>query len=200
MPKIRLASPHDATNMLQIYRPLIENSVISFEFSTPTIEQFAGRIDTVLKRYPWLVCTWQDTLAGYAYGGPHRRREAYQWSVEWSVYVHEGFQRKGIARALYQSLEAILIRQGFRNALAGITLPNPASVAFHEAYGFTPVGVYRDVGFKQDAWRSVGWWEKRIGPQHKPPTDPVPLSETVKDPEFHKDLDQGLSSIKRGAK
>ena len=98
-------------------------------------------------------------MVGYAYAGRHRSREAYQWSVEVSVYVAENQHRRGVGRALYTSLVECLRLQGFFHAYAGITLPNPASVGLHESLGFQPVGVYKDVGYKLGQWHTVGWLE-----------------------------------------
>ena len=123
----------------------------------------ATRIEAKLPRYPWLVADDNDSVIGYAYAGAHRERAAYAWSAEVSVYVAETARRRGVARRLYQTLFDLLDRQGYRMAYAGITLPNPASVGFHEAMGFEPVGVYHNVGWKHGQWRDVGWWELVLG-------------------------------------
>ena len=196
MVTFRLATPEDAVDMLAIYRPLIEDSAISFEYDPPSAEEFGKRIQSTLQRFPWLACQWDQQVIGYAYGGPHRSRQAYQWSVEFSVYVHSDFRRKGIALGLYQSLQEILELQGYRNALAGITLPNPASVAFHESFGFTPVGVYHQVGYKQGSWLSVGWWEKRIGDDSVEPTPPQTIGQVTQNLEFQQCLSKGLEQVK----
>jgi len=98
--------------------------------------------------------------------------------VEVSVYVAESDRRSGVGRALYTSLIECLRLQGFYNAYAGITLPNPASVALHENLGFQPVGVYKDVGFKLGQWHSVGWWSLALQ-DDSPPTPPMTLTDIV---------------------
>jgi len=153
---IRIATPADGPALAEIYRPAVVDCPISFELEPPDGEEMARRTMKVLARTPWLVCESDGHVLGYAYGGTHRERAAYQWSVEVSAYVHPDAHRRGIGRALYTSLFAALVVQGYRNAYAGITLPNDASVALHTAVGFTPIGVYRGIGYKQGAWHDVG--------------------------------------------
>ena len=174
--RIRLAAPVDAAAMLAIYAPIVRETIISFELDPPTTLEMRGRIESGWPRWPWLVCERAGELLGYAYASQHRTRAAYQWSVDSSVYVRADARRGGVARALYTSLFAILELQGFRNAYAGITLPNDASVGFHEALGFEPVGVYRNVGYKLGAWRDVGWWARGLSEHGPDPSPPIHLT------------------------
>jgi phosphinothricin acetyltransferase len=100
---------------------------------------------------------------GYAYASRHRERAAYQWSVDTTVYVRQGRQRRGVGRALYTALLGVLPLQGYVNAYAGVTLPNPASVGLHTAMGFQPVGTYRRVGWKLGRWHDVAWFQRPLG-------------------------------------
>jgi len=101
-------------------------------------------------------------VAGYAYGSPHRTRAAYASSCDVAVYVDPAHSRQGLGRALYAELLPMLADRGFHAAFAGIALPNDASVGLHEAMGFTPVGIYREVGWKMGGWRDVGWWQRLL--------------------------------------
>jgi L-amino acid N-acyltransferase YncA len=157
--RIRLATVADAAAIAAIYRPYVETTAISFETEPPDDREMAERISGTLETHPWLVCLRGPEVAGFAYASRHRARAAYQWSVDVSAYVDGRFHRRGIGRALYSSLFAILAAQGFTNAFAGIALPNAASVGLHEALGFRQIGVYRNVGYKLGAWRDVGWWQ-----------------------------------------
>src|SRR5581483_1354815 len=166
----------DAAACAAIYGPYVDGSAVSFEEVAPTPEQLAERIESYTLGYPWLIAEDQDgNVAGFAYAGAHRARAAYRWAVEVSVYVHADHRRKGVGRQLYGTLMPLLARQGLMVALAGITLPNDASVALHEAVGFRPIGVYRGIGFKAGAWRDVGWWQLHLNdPIPTPPPEPGP--------------------------
>ena len=131
-----------------------------------------ARIEATLQGLPWLV-SLDDAggVSGYAYAGRHRERAAYQWSVETTVYVGEGSRGKGVGRALYSALFEELVRLGYYQAFAGITLPNAASVALHEGLGFAPIGIYRQVGHKLGRWHDVGWWQR---PLQEPVAAPLP--------------------------
>ena len=156
---IRLVTVDDARAVQAIYAPAVRETAISFEYEVPSAAEMAERIQHYLLQYPWLVLELDGILAGYAYASAHRARQAYQWSAEVSVYVHPDYQRRGVGRALYTSLFELLRLQGYYQAFAGITLPNPGSVGLHEALGFQPVGVFRAIGYKLDAWHDVGWWQ-----------------------------------------
>lgn len=172
---IRKARPDDAPALLEIYRPLVEETAVSFESAVPSVATIERRISTVLTQHPWLV--WEDgTTQGYAYATPYRSRDAYRWSVEVSVYLATTCRRAGVGRQLYGALFRLLKAQGVANAYAGIALPNPASVGFHEALGFEHVGIFRQVGWKHGAWHDVGWWQKRLREGEPVPIRPVDYS------------------------
>jgi phosphinothricin acetyltransferase len=174
--RIRTADPdRDAAPCVAIYAPYVETGATSFEEEPPSPDEFAERMTAVAATYPWLVAEYGGEVVGYAYACPHRSRPAYRWAVETSVYVAEGQRRSGCGRALYGELVERLRRQRFQIACAGITLPNEASVAFHEGVGFVPVGVYERIGWKDGAWRDVGWWQLELGSAGEgPPAEPLP--------------------------
>jgi L-amino acid N-acyltransferase YncA len=159
---VRAAHPDDAPALLDIYRPFVEASAVSFETVAPTAAEFAARIAHALKAWQWLVAERSGQCIGYAYGSLHRERPAYRWSVEVSVYVHAGFLRQGVGRALYAPLLSDLAAKGFCNAYAGITLPNAGSEALHRQAGFEPIGVFKAVGHKFGQWHDVAWFHKRL--------------------------------------
>ena len=161
-PRIRSATEADAPALLAIYRPFVENTIISFETQTPTIDEFGARIAKALSGWAWLVAEEEGRCIGYAYGSMHRERAAYRWSVETSAYVLPQHHRRGIARTLYSQLIQALKLKGYCNAYAGVTLPNDASIAFHRSVGFEPIGVFRSVGRKFGAWHDVAWLQRAI--------------------------------------
>lgn len=172
---IREATLADADVIASIYAPYVRDTVISFEVVPPSAEEMAGRMRGGMAAYPWLVCTDDGTVLGYAYASRHRDRAAYQWSVDVSVYIRSDAHRRGIGRALYSALLRIVAAQGFYNAYGGITLPNPSSVGLHEAMGFRSVGVYRAVGYKHGAWHDVGWWDLMLSERPAAPAAPLSI-------------------------
>jgi len=156
---IRFATRKDAGQIVEIYAPFCVGTSVSFETEPPSLAEMRQRINKTLKVFPWVVCEHRGQILGYAYAGRHRERAGYRWSVDVSVYVRDGHRRKGLGRALYSSLFTILRLQGFYNIVAGITLPNPASVTLHESMRMRLVGVYQGIGFKCGEWHDVGWWQ-----------------------------------------
>ncbi len=159
---IRPALPSDAPACAKIYAPFVTDSWVSFETEVATIADMEQRIAEYGKTHAWLIAEWENDIAGYAYASPHRTRAAYATSVDVAVYVDPAFARKGIGRALYKALFQNLKKAGFHAAFAGIALPNKGSIGLHEDMGFKPVGIYREVGWKMDAWRDVGWWQRLL--------------------------------------
>jgi len=182
--EIRPAGPGDAAGIQAIYAPIVAETVTSFEYEVPDAAEMARRVAARWPAHPWLVAVegdGDDRVLGYAYAGPFSGRAAYTWSTEVSVYVHPGAHRRGVGRSLYAALFAVLRRQGYRRAYAGIALPNAASVGLHEAIGFVPVGRYARVGWKFGAWHDVGWWQRSLGDgmavDDDPPAPPVPFTD-----------------------
>ena len=175
---IRLAIPADANQCVAVYAPHVLSSAVSFEIDVPSTNEFAARITQTLEQLPWLVCAEDDAVLGYAYASPHQQRAAYQWSVDVSVYVRAGRRQQRVGQALYTSLFACLRALGYHNAFAAITLPNPASVALHEALSFRHMGTFDDVGYKLGRWHAVGWWGLALRPPN-PPTELIPLPDAV---------------------
>jgi len=175
MMQIRPARPdEDAEAVAAIYRPVVEGTRTSFEEAAPTPDEMARRMTHTLQSLPWLVAEdTQGVLRGYVYASPYAERASYRWSVTTTVYVHADARRLGVGRQLYRALFEALVPLGYRQAYAGITLPNDASVGLHEALGFVPVGVYRDVGFKLGAWADVGWWQRPLRPGDATPPGPL---------------------------
>jgi L-amino acid N-acyltransferase YncA len=181
---IRFATRADAAAVAEIYGPFCEDSPITFETVRPTIEEIENRIRRILERFPWLVCENEDEVIGYAYAGPHRDRAAYRWCVDVAIYLSGNRRRQGFGTALYRVLFQLLRIQGYFQAYAGITLPNPASIRLHQHLGFEPVGVYKRVGFKAQAWHDVSWWALPLQPADRPPTEPLPIRDAFEREDF----------------
>jgi len=171
--KIRSAAPDDAEAIAAIYAPIVLDTAISFEWVPPSVDEFRARVIKTLAKYPWLVAVDdQGAVAGFVYASSHRDPPSYQWSVNTSVFIREDVRGHGVGKRLYISLLDQLAERGYFQAFAGIALPNAASVGLHEAVGFKPIGIYRNVGFKFGAWRDVGWWQREL----REPTEPTAIT------------------------
>ena len=193
---IRLAKTSDAGAIHQIYRPIVRDTHISFEQTVPAVGEIADRIDKTLTQYPWLVCEIDSQVAGYAYASAFRVRKAYQWTAETTVYIHSDFQRRGISRALYSSLLAVLREQGYCTAIGVIALPNEGSIRAHEAMGFRMVGIFKNIGHKAGHWRDTGWWQLELRPPPQQPLAPLAIACLAMEDRFDALLQSGLQHIK----
>ena len=113
--KIRLAREADAPELLNIYEPYVQNTVITFEYEVPSGSEFAARIRHTLERFPYLVASLDGEIVGYAYASPFKSRAAYDWSVETSIYVKQGLRGGGVGTTLYRALEEELTRMHILN-------------------------------------------------------------------------------------
>jgi L-amino acid N-acyltransferase YncA len=170
---VRSATTADASACAAIYAPYVSDTVVTFETVPPTPPEMAERIAAALRTHAWLVLEDDGRIVGYAYAGPFKSRAAYRWSCEVSVYLEIGRRRTGAGRMLYDALFGRLVERGFRTAVAGMTLPNDASVGLHAAMGFEPVGIYRRIGWKNGAWHDVAWTQRSLMLGDGPPTEPV---------------------------
>ena len=169
---LRIVRREDVAGILEIYAPFITSSRTSFEERVPDKEEMWERIQKYLLDYPWIVALDEnEQLLGYAYANPHRVRDAYRWTCEVSVYIGANAKRLGLGTILYDALFQILRVQGVHLALAGIVIPNPASVGFHQSQGFEEVGVYKQIGYKMGEWSDVLWMQRVLGKESKPPQE-----------------------------
>ena len=169
---MRAASERDAQACAAIYLPYVRDTAITFESEAPATEEMRRRIAAAQQAHDWLVIEEGASVVGYAYGSRFHARAAYRWACEVSVYLEMGRRRTGGGRALYEELLARLQARGYRVAVAGMTLPNEASVGLHRALGFEPVGVYRRIGFKLGAWHDVAWMQRTLAGGEDPPREP----------------------------
>ena len=176
---IRTAQVGDAPQLLEIYRPYVENTAITFEYDVPTLEEFRGRVARTLEKYPYLAAERNGKVVGYAYAGPFVGRAAYDWSAEASIYVWQDARRQGIGSRLYFALEAALKAMGILNLNACIAYPEAAdehldrnSVEFHRCLGYRWVGQFHSCGYKFGRWYDMVWMEKMLG-LHSAVPEPV---------------------------
>ena len=176
---IRFARPEDGEALLEIYAPYVRDTAISFETVPPGPEEFRRRIETVQRRYPYLVCEDGGRLLGYAYASPFKGRAAYDWTAETSIYIRRGLHRRGLGRGLYTALEEVLRAQGVLTMAACVAAQDGEdsrltedSLLFHRAMGFRTVGIFREAGSKFGRWYHMCLLEKPIG-AHIPDPEPI---------------------------
>jgi len=157
--EIRSAKLTDAEQIAEIYNYYILNTHHTFEIEPLSAEEMKRRVGEVSGEYPYLVAETDGEIQGYIYAAQFRLREAYKHSVEVSIYVRNQAKQKGIGSELYKRLLEELKETDIHTIIAGISLPNEASVKFHEKLGFEKVGHFREVGYKLGRWVDVGFWE-----------------------------------------
>ena len=181
---LRMATEADASALLEIYRPYVEQTAITFEYDVPTAEEFARRIRHTLERYPYLVAEKNGNIIGYAYVSPFKERAAYDWAVETSIYVKMGLSGKGCGRQLYDALERLLKAQNILNLNACIAYTahedahlDNNSTHFHAHLGYKLVGTFHQCGYKFGTWYDMIWMEKMIGNHPDAPRPVLPINE-----------------------
>lgn len=156
---IRPARQEDASALCEIYNPFVRDTTVTFETEAVTPEQMGQRIGDVGSAYPWLVAEDDSGILGYAYATRWRQRAAYDHTVESTIYLRPDAAGRGIGRALYGALFDALRQRGAHAVVGCITVPNPASIAFHERCGFVKVAHFPEVGSKFGKWVDVGFWQ-----------------------------------------
>jgi len=161
---IRPAAPAHASAIATIYNHYIVSTTVTFETERVTAADMQARIEeTQSASLPWLVAEEGDRVLGYAYASKWKGRCAYRYSVESTVYLDAECIGRGIGKALYSTLIDDLRERGMHAVIGGVALPNAASIALHEALGFRKVAHFEQVGFKQDRWIDVGYWQLLLG-------------------------------------
>lgn len=160
---IRDARSDDASRIVEIYNHYVRTTTSTFDEEPTVVASIVARIAGSKRRHPWLVIEHEGLVQGYAYATEWKGRSAYRFSVETSIYLDPVATGRGLGRHVYQALLDRLDQVGVHCAIAGITLPNDASIGLHEALGFRRIGVFRSVGFKFDRWLDVGYWQRSAG-------------------------------------
>lgn len=159
MTTLRLATLDDCDAILEIYRPYVEDTAITFELETPTHDEFSARMRNIMDFFPYLVAERDGEVIGYAYAHFLHERAAYRFNAELSVYLKQGCTGDGVGSKLYSALIELLRAQGFCKLYGIVTMPNAASDALHRKFGFKPLIRFANQGFKFGEWRDVEWYE-----------------------------------------
>lgn len=166
------ASPENGAACSEIYKPFVENTSVTFEYTPPDAEEFARRIASLQGKFPWLLCKKQGEVLGYVYASAHHPRAAFQWDVEVSAYFSPKAQGMGLGTAMYRLLFRLLREMGYLRVYALITVPNPQSRAFHQSVGFSQICLYPKTGFKLGEWHDMIVMEKMLDPLPENPQPP----------------------------
>jgi len=175
---IRFACHRDAAQLADIYRPYVENTTYTFEYTSPDAEEFCRRMDEMQKAFPYLVYEENGRVLGYAYGHRFAARAAYDWVCEVSIYIRQDAHGKGIGRALYSKLLELLKKQGYLKAYAIITESNSPSLAFHHAMGFETLATFPRQGYKAGQWLGVTYCVLSLNEMKIPPNPIRPCPKT----------------------
>lgn len=167
---VRDAEIKDAERILEIYDHYVKNTAITFEYDTPTLEEFIKRMERTMNRYPYLVVVKDGIIQGYAYAGPFIDRAAYDRSCEMTVYLDHNCRKCGLGRIIYEALEDRLRDMGILNLYARIGIPEvddeyltSNSADFHAHMGYVKAGEFYKCGYKFDRWYNMVCMEKLIG-------------------------------------
>jgi phosphinothricin acetyltransferase len=156
---IRPVRLSDADAICGIYNTYVLSSTVTFEESPLTVETMASRIEIIVEHYPWLVYEDEGRVLGYTYARKWRDRSAYRHTVETGTYVESNSVGKGIGTRLKGDLLKGLRDTSIHAVISGIALPNPASIALCEKFGFKKVAHFKEVGYKLEQWVDVGYWQ-----------------------------------------
>jgi phosphinothricin acetyltransferase len=160
---IRPVQDGDAGSVAAIYNHYVLHTTISFEEQALSDADMAARFAEAKDAgLPWLIAERGGSVLGYAYASKWKGRCAYRYSVESTIYLQHGLQRRGIGRLLYERLLQDLAQRTIHVVIGGIALPNEACVGLHERLGFVKVAHFREVGYKQAQWLDVGYWQKPL--------------------------------------
>ena len=179
MIEVRDATEKDAESILEIYDYYVRNTAITFEYDTPSLEEFRERMRKIMRKYPYLVILQDGEIKGYAYAREFVGRAAYDWSCEMTIYLDHRAKKCGLGRILYETLEKALQDMGVLNLYACIGYPEQEdeyltanSADFHAHLGYTKVGEFHRCGYKFGRWYHMIWMEKMIA-EHREVQPPV---------------------------
>lgn len=176
---IRIAASRDIGALRNIYAQYIATPV-TFEYTLPSLQDFAARVQGILSTYPYLAWEKNRQVLGYAYTHRQKEREAYQWNAELSIYLEPGYTAKSIGKKLYLTLMEILKLQGIKNVYGCVTIPNPRSDRLHESLGFRQLGIYCATGYKCGQWHDVARFEKELFSGNIEPHPPISIWQSPK--------------------
>jgi L-amino acid N-acyltransferase YncA len=162
---IRPATVDDAVQLCDIYNHYVLNTTVTFEEAVVPIDDMVLRLQETTQSLPWLVVEDDDKVLGFCYASKWKGRCAYRYSVESTVYLRPDAAGRGLGTQLYNTLLEDLKQRGLHTVMGGIALPNDASIALHEKFGFEKIAQFKQVGNKFGQWIDVGYWQLVFDPK-----------------------------------
>lgn len=156
---IRDVAITDAERIREIYNKYIVETPVTFTEEPFSLEEIESLIQRVVKNFPWIVYEEDELLIGFTFADKWKERSAYRNTVESSIYLDSNYTGKGIGSKLKKAMIEELRKRGFHSVISGISLPNPASIAMCEKFGFQKIGHFKEVGYKLGKWVDVGYWQ-----------------------------------------
>lgn len=156
---IREVTKKDAARIREIYNKYVTETVATFAEEPRTLEEVTSLIQSTIPKFPWIVYELDGQVIGFTYANKWKERSAYRNTVETSIYLDSNHTGKGIGSKLKKAMINELRDRGFHSVISGISLPNPASVAMCEKFGFQKIGHFKEVGYKLGRWVDVGYWQ-----------------------------------------
>ena len=152
----------DAKAIVDIYNYYILNTNITFEEKQLTVDDMEERIIEKTAKHPWIVYERDGQVIGYAYLSGWHSRSAYRYSNEASIYLDSNEKGHGIGKELFGQLLEVSKCYGVHTIVSGITIPNTESISLHEKFGFKKIAEFEEIGFKNNKWLNVGYWQKLL--------------------------------------
>ena len=156
---IRNVTLGDAEKISEIYNKYITETQITFEEETITVDEMRSRIQTITKKFPWIVYENDGEVIGYTYAAEWKNRTAYRHTVETAIYLDPEHLGKGADTQLKAAMIDELRGRDFHGVISGIALPNPASIALCKKFGFKKVAHFKEAGYKFGKWIDVVYWQ-----------------------------------------
>lgn len=179
--KVRFADEKDANELIDIYTPYVLETAVTCECEVPSQQEFESRIGQIGQTFPYIVCEIDGKIVGYTYASLHKQRPAYRWDADATVYVKNDLHRNKVGTALYHCMLELVKLQGFYNIYAVVTVSNKASVKFHEVFGFTKMGTYKNTAFKIGKWHDIMVMEKTLNEYVEQPKETLSIKQIDND-------------------
>jgi L-amino acid N-acyltransferase YncA len=157
---VRPATTADLAGAAAVYDEQVRTGISTFDVDPPPVAYWQHRLDSTEPGDHFLVADRHGEVVGFAYSSSYRPRPGYRLTRETSVYLAEHARGEGLGRCLYDDLLARVGADGIHVVLALIAMPNPPSIALHEACGFEHLGTMREVGRKFDRWLDTAWYQR----------------------------------------